>query len=162
MSDITQQQKIDWLESQAEDCDEDADLWVESSDIAHSKRLEAIKFRQCADQLRDQQGEAVGHAFESDMALLDIGFHCAKDRVFRVKGGDIRSIEQSIPLYTGTLPAAKVEVPNDYRSHHDDFRLACQIAKDNAAPSSEDMDDAGYWQHQIDTLDAIKAQQEAG
>ena len=41
---------------------------------------------------------------------------------------------------------------NDYLTHHDDFRKACQIAYDAATNEA----DKSYWQHQIDTLDRLR------
>jgi len=41
----------------------------------------------------------------------------------------------------------------DYITHHGDFRRACEIAMENA----DDEVDKSYWQHQINTLDKLKA-----
>lgn len=42
----------------------------------------------------------------------------------------------------------------DYRSHHNDWRTACQIAK---LATMTHQADADYWEHQIKTLDRIAA-----
>lgn len=46
-----------------------------------------------------------------------------------------------------------VTVHEDYISHHEDWRSACEIAMLHADCAS----DRAYWQHQIDTLDKIAA-----
>lgn len=40
---------------------------------------------------------------------------------------------------------------HDYRTHHNDWVSACEIARDNASTK----DDADYWAHQINTLDNL-------
>lgn len=55
----------------------------------------------------------------------------------------------------GVKPAA---LPGDFYSHQQAWRSALVIALANAAPSSEDQDDAGYWRHEIAAFDRAYAE----
>jgi hypothetical protein len=59
-----------------------------------------------------------------------------------------------------SIPKAPVdeEFFEDLFSHHDSFRKALVMARDNAATPTEDTDDRAYWQHQLDAFDRIYAQ----
>lgn len=47
------------------------------------------------------------------------------------------------------------EALTDIVTHSGDFRYALETMRDTATATSEDKDDPGYWQHQINTLDRI-------
>ena len=65
-------------------------------------------------------------------------------------GADYPELEAEL----AALPADKPDaVHDDYISHHNDWRTACAIARDAAC----EPENVSYWQHQIDTLDRIKA-----
>lgn len=48
-------------------------------------------------------------------------------------------------------------LPIDLLSHLSDFETACRIAKEHAGVSPPDIDDTSYWQHQLNTIERIRA-----
>lgn len=61
---------------------------------------------------------------------------------------------------------APLELPDDVFTHRSAWHKALEFNRDCAAPASEDMDDRGYWQHEIDvfdrTFDALTRLRESG
>jgi hypothetical protein len=49
-------------------------------------------------------------------------------------------------------------LPEDLFTHLHDWRTACEHMLSNAPRPTEDQDDAGYWQKQLNTLDKIEAE----
>lgn len=60
---------------------------------------------------------------------------------------EIRAYDEAFASYT---PGA---IPEDFRTHHASWREALVIAHDNARVQSPDVDDKGYWAHELRAYD---------
>jgi hypothetical protein len=72
--------------------------------------------------------------------------------VMRGWANDLAKLARSLAQHPAA-PAAVDEAIVDYRTHHDDFRVACLVAQAHAPNDT----DRRYWQHQVDVLDRIAA-----
>jgi len=57
---------------------------------------------------------------------------------------------------SNNIPEGWALVPEDLITHINDWRNACEHMLSNAPRPTEDQNDAGYWQHQLDVLDKIE------
>lgn len=86
-----------------------------------------------------------------------IACYCGRDEPFKSYGFDNESVtKDAIDAFEKKDRIAELEMRlaklEDYHTHHGSWVNACEIAKENAAHE----DDAGYWQHQLITLENLR------
>lgn len=69
----------------------------------------------------------------------------------------IAAFEAGTDLVTQPADQSWKLLPVDLETHLHDFKAACTIARDTAAPATIDSDDPGYWSHQLRTIARIEA-----
>lgn len=52
-----------------------------------------------------------------------------------------------------TLESKKFGIPGNFTTHRNAWRSALELARDNCAPKTEDMDDKSYWEHELAAFD---------
>lgn len=86
--------------------------------------------------------------------------------MFSALAMELETARAKLAVYEAEAAAPQVEqtgdedwklLPVDLETHLHDFKHACTIARDNAGPATEDSDDAGYWSHQLRTIERVEA-----
>lgn len=86
-------------------------------------------------------------------------YESLRSEVALYRSANMKYAEQVAHLIGRTEAAeARIEAMADYRTHHHDWRLACEVA----FKAAQTIEDADYWVHQIKTLDALNAQGDEG
>jgi hypothetical protein len=113
---------------------------------------ERIAFAVEAQELRDA---GLARHLPGSTTLGDVHDRLRAESVTEMGQDHETSVPDANTIMDNGKPYGRDEAIADVISHGEDFRTALTAMRDNAAPATEDSDDVGYWQRQLNVLDRI-------